>query len=189
MNLVERVKGILLQPKSEWQVIAAEPGTPQNLYPSYIIPLAAIGPVANVIGLAVVGMNMMGGHIRLGLMGALAYALVSFLLMLVFVYVLGLIIDALAPAFQAQKSPSQAFKVAAYCMTPGWLAGVFGILPGFLAILGFLLSLYGIYLLYLGILTLMRPTQEKAVIYTLVVIVPSVVIMMAMGYVSAMFIS
>jgi hypothetical protein len=28
MNLVERVKGILLQPKSEWSTIEGEPGAP-----------------------------------------------------------------------------------------------------------------------------------------------------------------
>jgi hypothetical protein len=28
MNLVERVKGILLQPKSEWGAIEGEPGVP-----------------------------------------------------------------------------------------------------------------------------------------------------------------
>ena len=46
MALVDRVKNILLTPREEWQVIDAEPTTPAELYKEYIIPLAAIGPVA-----------------------------------------------------------------------------------------------------------------------------------------------
>jgi hypothetical protein len=189
MNLLERIKGILLKPKDEWQVIATEPGTPQALYPNYIVPLAAIGPLASVIGLSVLGMSVpMGGSIRIGFFSALSSAVVHYVLALASVYVIALLIDALAPTFGARKDPSQSFKVATYSMTPGWLAGIFSLLPGFLSILGFLLSLYGIYLLYLGILALMRPPQEKAIIYTAVVIVLSFLIMMAIGAISSIFI-
>jgi hypothetical protein len=186
---MERVKGILLKPKEEWQVIASEPGTPQALYPSYIIPLAAIGPVASVIGLALIGISVpMGGTIRIGLFGALASAIVALVLALVGVYVLALIIDALAPAFGGQKDPAQAFKVAAYSATPSWLAGIFSLLPGFLTILGAILSLYSIYLLYLGLIALMRPPQDKAIAYTAVVILVGFLIMLAIGAISAIFI-
>lgn len=189
MNLVERIKGILLKPKDEWQIIAQEAGTPQTLYPAYIIPLAAIGPVASVIGLSVVGISMpMGGTIRIGLFSAVASALTSLVLALVGVYVIALIIDALAPSFGASKDQAQAFKVAAYSATPGWLAGIFSLLPGFLTIVGTLLSLYGIYLLYLGLVALMRPPREKAIAYTAVVILVTFLIMLAIGFVSHIFI-
>ena len=58
MNLIERVKRILLSPKSEWEVIDAEPTTVADLYKGYIIPLAAIGPVAQAIGFSVFGMRV-----------------------------------------------------------------------------------------------------------------------------------
>jgi hypothetical protein len=130
----------------------------------------------------------MAGNLRIGFFGALASAITSLVLALVGVYVLGLIIDALAPGFGGQKDPAQAFKVAAYSATPSWLAGIVGLLPGFLTILGTILSLYSIYLLYLGIQTLMRPPQEKAIAYTAVVILVGFLIMLAIGFVSALFI-
>jgi hypothetical protein len=53
MNLVDRVKRILLSPKTEWEVIDAEPATAAELYTRYIMPLAAIGPIAQLIGFSV----------------------------------------------------------------------------------------------------------------------------------------
>ena len=52
MNLVERVKGILLQPNSEWSAIASEPGNAGYLFPNYVAIVAAIPPVCSFIGMA-----------------------------------------------------------------------------------------------------------------------------------------
>jgi hypothetical protein len=49
-GLIERVKNILLTPKAEWPRIDAEPATVADFYKSHVIPLAAIGPVATLIG-------------------------------------------------------------------------------------------------------------------------------------------
>ena len=46
MALVDRVKNILLTPRTEWSAIAGETATVQGLYTGYIMILAAIGPVA-----------------------------------------------------------------------------------------------------------------------------------------------
>ena len=45
MNLVERIKGILLQPKSEWPAIEREPGDAGYLFPNYVAIVAAIPAV------------------------------------------------------------------------------------------------------------------------------------------------
>jgi hypothetical protein len=58
MNLVERVKGILLQPQKEWEVISGETTNTAELYKNYIILLAAIGPVASIIGMTIFGISM-----------------------------------------------------------------------------------------------------------------------------------
>ena len=58
MNLMDRVKRILLSPQTEWTAIDAEPSTPAQLYTGYIIPLAAIGPVAQIIGYSVIGITV-----------------------------------------------------------------------------------------------------------------------------------
>ena len=57
MNIMERIKGILLKPKEEWQTIAGETTSIADIYKNYIFILAAIGPVASFIGMSLVGMN------------------------------------------------------------------------------------------------------------------------------------
>ena len=85
-----------------------------------------------------------------------------------------LVIDALSPTFGGEKNFMQAFKVAAFAPVASWLAGIFSIVPA-LSILG-LLGLYSLYLLYVGLPRLMKTPAEKALPYTVVVILVGIVI-------------
>src|SRR2546430_6826612 len=51
-----RAQRLLLSPGQEWQAIAAEFATPSSIYSRYILPMAAIGPIA-----ATAGPNGVGG--------------------------------------------------------------------------------------------------------------------------------
>lgn len=174
MNLVDRAQKIIMQPQQEWYVIQQEPTPPAQLYPSYIIPLAAIGPIARIIGLLVFGASLLGP-----LTGLIPYAIVGSVLMFALdlgsVYVMALIIDGLAPSFAGHKNINQAFKVAAYCKTPAWLGGIFYLIPS-LGFLGALLGLYSLYLLYLGLPVLMHTPPDKAIGYTVVVVIAAIVV-------------
>lgn len=171
-SLFERAKDIIVQPKSEWAVIDAEPATVGGIFTSYVMILAAIGPIALLIGHQLFGI---GFGIRPPIGFTIATAVLTYILSLVGVYVLSLIIDALAPTFGGTKNSLNAFKVAAYSWTAAWLAGIFNIIPA-LAILGLLAALYSLYLLYLGLPRLMRVTEDKAVGYAVVVIVVQIVL-------------
>lgn len=170
MAIVDRIKGICLKPKDEWSVIAGETTSTADLLKSYALPLAAIGAVAGFIGMSFIGLSVpIIGTIRTPVASGLVGAAVRLALTLVGVYVLALIIDALAPKFGGEKNSAQALKVSVYSSTPGWVAGVVMILPS-LGILAALASLYGLYLMYLGLPRLMKCPQEKAVVYTIVVV-------------------
>jgi hypothetical protein len=185
MNLVDRVKRILLSPRTEWEVIDAEQTTPAALYTGYIVPLAAIGPIAQLIGFTVFGIPLPMGTYRVPLGSALTGALVRYVLMLAGTYLLALIIDALAPTFNGQRNQIQALKVAAYSSTAAWVAGVFVLIP-WLGVLG-IVGLYSLYLLYLGLPVLMKAPQEKALPYTAVVILAAIVLFMIVGVIAARF--
>jgi hypothetical protein len=186
MDLVERAKKILLQPSQEWQVINTEATSTADLYRNYIVPLAAIGPVASIIGLSVVGVSVpLFKTYRISFGTAVSHALISYVLTLVGVYVLAMIINALAPTFAGEKNDIQALKVATYSSTAAWLAGVFGLIPA-VSILG-ILGLYSLYLLYLGLPILMKAPQEKALGYTAVVIIAAIVVFVVIGIVSGAF--
>ena len=173
-GIIARVKAILLTPAAEWAKIEVEPATVGSLYTGYILVLAAIGPVCSAIGGLVFGYGVWFVRFRPSVGAALSQAIVHYVLSLVSVFVLALIIDALAPSFDGQKNRIQAFKVATYASTAAWLAGVFSLIPG-LSILG-LAGLYSVYLLYLGLPLLMKAPEAKAPIYTLVTIVAALIL-------------
>jgi hypothetical protein len=110
---------------------------------------------------------------------------VSYLLALGMVYVLALIIDALAPNFGGQKNFIQALKVSAFSPTPSWLAGIFSIIPS-LGIIGSLLGLYGLYLLYVGLPVLMKVPEDKAVPYIVVVIIATIVLFVVLAGIASL---
>jgi hypothetical protein len=118
------------------------------------------------------------------LVTALVSAIIGLGVTVVMCFVLGAVVNALAPTFGGQKDSAQAFKVVVYSYTPVWLAGVLGILP-MLGMLGILAALYGIYLLYLGLPRLMKCPEDKSVVYTLVVVVCGIVIGIVLGVITA----
>jgi hypothetical protein len=188
MNLVERVKKILLQPQKEWEIIAGETTNTSELYKNYIILLAAIGPVASIIGMSIFGISMpFVGTYRLPLTSSLSSAVVQYVLNLAGVYILALIIDYLAPQFSGAKNFNQSLKLAAYSYTAGWVSGVFAIIPALSPLM--ILGLYGLYLIYTGIPILMKSPQEKALGYTVAVVIAAIIIFVVIGFASRIFMS
>jgi len=176
MNLVERAKNIVLQPNQEWPVIAGEAADTKSLFVGYAMPLAAIPPIAAWLGLSVIGVSAgILGTYRAPIVGGLGWAILSYVLGLVSVFVLGLIIDALAPSFGGEKNQLQAMKCAVYAHTPAWLGGIFSLIPA-LGILALIAALYGLYLLYLGLPVLQKAPRDKAVGYTVVVVLCAIVL-------------
>jgi hypothetical protein len=182
MNLVERVKAILLQPKSEWPVIENEPGDAGYLYSNYVAIVAAIPPVCAFIGTSIIGF----GPFRVGIFSGLIRAVIMYVLTLAGVFVMAFIIDFLAGVFGGRKNFDNAMRVSAYAPTAAWVAGVFNLIPA-LALLS-IVGLYSLYLLHTGIAALMKPPADKAVIYTIVAIVCVIVIwFVIIGVAGALF--
>jgi hypothetical protein len=182
MDLVARVKNILLKPKDEWRVIDGESGDTAFLYRNYVCILAAIPPVCSFIGSSLIGY----GPFHVGIGRGLVYAVVSYVLALVSVFVVAYVIDFLAGVFGGRRDLASAMKVSAYAPTAAWLAGVFSVIP-FLGLLG-VLGLYSLYLLHTGIASLMRPPADKSVIYTIAVVVCVIVIWIVIVSIPAMMI-
>jgi hypothetical protein len=182
-DLVGRVKRLLLSPSAEWERIDAEPATIKGLYVGYVCILAAIPPLAGLIGGQLFGIGGLGFSFKPPLVSAIIGAIVSYGFSLLSVFLVALIIDALAPSFDAQKNQIQAFKVAAYSYTAAWVFGILGIFPP-LGLIAALASLYGFYLLYLGLPKLMKTTKEKAVGYTIVTVLCAIVLSIIIGAVT-----
>lgn len=186
MNLIQRVQDILLKPKETWPTIAAEPADTASLYSQYLVFLALVPAVAGFIGMSLVGMGGFGFSMRIPVMTGLVNMVVAYGLSLAMVFVLSLIVNALAPTFGASKSAISALKLVAYASTAGFVGGIFSLLPS-LSILGLLAALYSVYLIYTGLPVLMKCPPEKAAGYTAVVVVCGIVLMLVLAAVSSLF--
>lgn len=188
MDLVGRVKNILLRPTAEWPVIEPESISVRALYREYIMPLAAIGPVAMLIGMSIIGVPIPSiGTVQIPFSTLFPQVMIGYGLGLGAVYVLALIIDALAPAFGGERDRMQALKVAAYAATASWIGGVFHLVPA-LGILGLLAGCYTLYLLYLGLPVLMKSPPKRSLGYAMTVMVAGVVLTAIVGLLSAVFV-
>ena len=188
MDIVSRVKGIILKPKEEWEKIKGESITVPKLFTSYAMLLVAIPAVAQFIGFGIIGTRLpFVGWFRISLATAFTRSIVYYALTLGSVYLLGFIINALAPSFSSKQNPENAMKLAVFSLTPAWVAGALNIIPP-LAILGLLAGLYGIYILYLGIQAgFMETPQDKAVTYLVVVIVVTAVLFFVVNIILGAF--
>jgi hypothetical protein len=185
MALVDRIKGICLKPTTEWSIIETEPSSTGALMGGYAAPLAAITPIASVIGGVVIGRSLpFVGTYHVPLITALVTAIVTYVMALVGVFVIALIVNALAPTFGGRKDSLAALKLAVYAYTPAWVAGVLTMFT-MLGILVFVAALYGIYVLYLGLPVLMKNPREKSAAYTAVIVVCAIAIGLAMAAVGA----
>ena len=158
MALIDRVKNILLTPKTEWPVIAGETATVQSLYVEYILIVAAIGPLALIFAMGSV------------------FAVISYAIGLAIVWLMAWIIDALAPTFGGEKNFVKSLQLIAYSYTAAWIAGIFHIVPVIGSLLALVAGIYSLYTFYLGVPVMKKCPQDKAVVYTIVVVLCGIVV-------------
>jgi hypothetical protein len=174
MNLVERAKKILLNPKEEWAVIDQENTSVSELVTTYLIPLALIPAIATFIGYGIVGLGFLGPSLSWGI----KQAVISFIQTAVGAFVTALIINALSTSFGSQSDFRKAMQLVVYSFTPMMVAGIVLILPA-LGIISLLAGIYGLYILYIGLKPLMKTPDDKVTTYFVI----SLVILIAVYFV------
>lgn len=185
MNLIDRVKNIILTPAREWDVIKTETPDTGKLITGYVLPLAVAAAVAAAIG-AMIGMNVLGGFRYGGSINWALYAALSKLVGAVLsVFIVAFVVDALAPTFDSEKNFGRSLQLVVYSFTPAWVGGLLAIIP-ILGILGGLFGLYGLYLLYLGLPKLKNTPPDKHLGYFGVTIVITIAVYMIIGWILGM---
>lgn len=185
MDIMDRVKKIIMNPAVEWQVIKEENLTIADMFKQYAVILAIIPAAAGFIGRTMIGMSVWGVSTRVSFFDGLAWAILSYVMSLGGIFVLGYIIDALAPTFGCKKDLNASMKTAVFSMTAGWLAGIFSLIPA-LSILG-IVGLYTFYLYYIGLRELKNVPPDKLVGYYVVTLVLGLVVFLVMGILVAAF--
>ena len=179
MEIVNRVKSILVSPKTEWQTIEVENDPHVKVFTTYVVPLALIPAVAALIGYGFIGYSVLGvrfGSISLGL----SHAIQQYILMLGGTYLTAFVIDMLANNFGATKDFNRAFSLVAYSYTPAFIAGIFNIHYSLSWIVS-LGGLYSLYLLYIGLQPMMKAPADKQTAYFVVSLITMLVVFVVVG--------
>ena len=196
MELFNRVKAILLNPKEEWQVIEAEDAPHMKVFTEYLLILSLIPAVSkfailwwkwrksvkdaiDTITLSRSGYsddqiaeriedvkNSMTFNAAWGIIQAVSI----FAIIVGSVYITAVVINALAEKNGSEKNFNRAFSLAAFSFTPLCVAGLLYLYSP-LAVLISIVGLYGAYLLYLGISPIMKPAAEKVTGYFVVALI------------------
>jgi hypothetical protein len=176
-RVIQRARSLLVSPRTEWPVIAAERTTVADLYRDYIMIVAAIPAICQFIKTSFLGYAWHGFKVyRVGIGQGLVAAVVEYGVSLAVVYVLALIIESLSPSFAAQPDRVQALKLAGYSYTASWVAGFAQVLPGLYGLFALAGAIYGVFLLYLGLPSTMKVPPERAGGYTVVTAIVAVVL-------------
>ncbi|HUP29907.1 MAG TPA: Yip1 family protein [Usitatibacter sp.] len=184
MTLIDRARNMLLTPKTEWDVVAAETTPQGQVITGYVLPLAAVAAIAGFIGAVVIGTSVpLLGTVRASIVGGIVTAILQLVVAVLSVFLMGFIIDALAPTFGAQKNMARAVRVAAYSYTPVWVLSILAVIPYIGLLIALISVIYAVYLLYLGLPRVMGASQDKAAGYTALVVVVGIVLGFILGLV------
>lgn len=174
MNLMERIKNMLLTPKKEWEVVADENEDHVKVLTSYLLILAVIPAVAAFIGWGLVGYKVY--IVRVAGVGlGLRYAIIQFVTVIAGAYLTAWVFNELAPKYGGEKNFGKAFQLSAYCYTAVCIGGLFYILPS-LSMLASLAGLYALYLLYIGLKPMMKVPDDKVSSYFLISLIGMIAI-------------
>ena len=176
MNLVNRVKNIIIEPKIEWVKIELEFDTLQSVITKYVLPLAVVAAICTFIGYSFIGNSMFTASIGFGL----RMALVGFISQVLSVVVTAYVIDALAPSFNSSKNINRSAQLVAYGFTPAFIGSFLNIIP-VIGGIGSLFGLYGIYLMYLGLGPMKKTLEDKKAIYMVVTFLALIVVYFIIG--------
>ena len=175
---------MVLYPSPAWRRVALEREGVAALFRAHVLPLSLLAPLASMFGMALIarqemtGVPLLSGSevLRAGMTTALFSALMPF--------PLALIIRLLAPLFSLRGDFAAAFRVAAYSLTPLWLAGVLLLAPSLVTAAAAAL-LHFLYLMTRGLEIVLGAETETSAEYTALVSMGISVFLMPVGWLAA----
>ena len=181
MDIVARAKGLLLDPRKEWGLIAGEPADLVGLIKDYVLKLSGAAAVASFIGALMMSLG------RVGFGSLLVSSILGFLLGLVGIFVLSKIIEILAPKFGAPEDPAAAVRLAVYAPTASWVGGLFMIIPWIGWIPALVGAVYSLYLFYIGTPIVTRVPPERVLTFALSVFGVAILVNIVIGIIVSIF--
>ena len=157
MDVVKRAKNILIQPSHEWRVIAGESADVTSLLRDYAAPLSGVAAICQWLGLSTLFGAAGIGFVRTAVTAAVSWALGLFSL-----WIAAIVLENLAPSFSSRRSTIQALKLVVYGSTPLWIVAILTLIP-VLSTLFIVGVIYAIYLVYVGLPSVLDTPSDKVV--------------------------
>ena len=151
MRALHRIVGIVLRPKAEWELLAREESTVDDLLRRYILPLSLLAPIATMIGMKYFDvawdedLGYMVPPQEIFTAGA-----TTLFATIVSVFALAGIFVLIAPMYGSSRDYRKALKVATYGAVPVMLAGATLVLP-IMAIIGLAGLSHSLFVYWLGV--------------------------------------
>jgi Yip1 domain len=176
-GLLGRMKGMLLSPRGEWELIAAESTPTARLYTGFVVPLALLDALVAFVHVSIVGAtDPLAGTVRVPFTDGLITSILVFGCGPLGILVVTWIIGALAPFFGAVRDRQRACAVATYASTPVWLATIFVLFPTVWPPLQLLAIFYHTYLLYSGLRVLVKAPRDRVLGYATTVVLCTILL-------------
>jgi hypothetical protein len=180
--MFEKIKNLLINPKVEFEKYEKEEAQSMiSSFTTYAMLLFLIPAVCTIIGWGVIGYNVVFMSIKSWEIG-IKLGIVVFAGCTASFFISTYLIDALAPSFKSTKNLNRSAQLVAASMTPGAVAGIFCLFPNMstLMILG---ALYGGYILFLGLPSMMKAPADQAPIFAVVSILAIIVVYWLVYYI------
>lgn len=173
-STADRVKGILVEPRQEWEKIKPETTSNKDLILSYVLPFVALAAIISFISIWI------STYLGFGL--ALRFAVLKLITPIISIIVTAVVINELADTFDSVKNLNNALKLVVYSYTPILLVDIIVSISWAIGFLSFL-GLYGVYLFWVGLPRMMDTPEDRRLVY----IIAAVVVVLLLNVVISAF--
>lgn len=160
-GLVSRALGVLLAPGRAWDRVAEAPAPAGSVMRGFVAPLAAIPAICSVAGALLFGFNIANVGLRMTPSGLILGALAGYAATLAAVWALAAFVDLVAPVFGGRRGRDEAMTLVALSATASWLGGLAEVYPSLGLPVGVLAGLWSLYVLFVGLPTMIRIPDEQ----------------------------
>jgi len=156
--LASRVIELLTNPRSTLVAIKSEPDHGRDLVLRYVFLLALIPTVFGFFGKLL---------FNEGFLYSLVYSILMLGVFIGSVFVMGILVNSMAPSFGTVRDEAATFKLMAYSSTPVWVAGFLTLVPSLYPVAIIVGFGYSTYLFFLGCQEILETPAEKALRFSI----------------------
>lgn len=180
---MKHVLGMMLSPAQTWEQIRSEDWSIKQILTHYLLPMAAIAPIAAYVGSVVIGWRIGDGDvIRMNPSSGVLLAVAYYIAIIVATFSIAKLIHWMSETYDASQSLARCLALAAYTIAPLFLAGVIQIIP--VVWINYLVSLpllaYTVYLFNLGLPIMMEISGEKSLLFAGAVLLVGLIALVGM---------